>query len=173
MEQLLYWTSFVSQDWYVTMASTETGLCYVGLAENSFKELKDWAGKQLGTTAIIEDAHKLDEYTREIKRYLSGEQMDFTCPLDLTGTPFQLQVWEALSRIPYGETVTYSKIATDIGKTSAVRAVASAIGRNPLLLIIPCHRVVAKNGSLSGYRDGQEIKDRLIRLESNSFHSSS
>src|SRR5690606_30640320 len=89
----------------------------------------------------------------------------FTMPMDPRGTPFQLKVWEALGRIPYGETRSYTDISEQIGKPSAVRAVGTAIGANPLLIAVPCHRVVAKDGSLTGYRGGLEMKAKLLQFE--------
>ena len=147
------------------MAATEKGLCYVGLAEDSLEQMKDWSNR-FDTVEVIEDETKLEVYISKMKEYLTGTTTDFSLiPLDLKGTPFQQQVWEALQRIPYGETRTYSEIAEQIGKISSVRAVASAIGKNPVLIVVPCHRVIAKDGSLSGYRDGKDLKAKLIILE--------
>ena len=165
MDPLIYWTRFNFTKWAVTMAATEKGLCYVGLAEDSLEQMKDWSNR-FDTVEVIEDETKLEVYISKMKEYLTGTTTDFSLiPLDLKGTPFQQQVWEALQRIPYGETRTYSEIAEQIGKVSSVRAVASAIGKNPVLIVVPCHRVIAKDGSLSGYRDGKDLKAKLIILE--------
>ncbi|MBY0223539.1 methylated-DNA--[protein]-cysteine S-methyltransferase [Sporosarcina aquimarina] len=171
--KMVYWTSFDVEGWNVTMAATERGLLYVGLAEDAEEKMKSWLTKQYGAGEVKENADRLSEYADEVRSYLSGEVQDFTCSVDWSGTPFQNKVWKALQDIPYGQLVTYSDIAEIIGHPSAIRAAASAIGKNPLLLVIPCHRVIAKNGSLSGYRDGQQLKGRLIRMEGNSFTSSS
>ena len=85
--------------------------------------------------------------------------------MDLHGTPFQQSVWKALQEIPYGQTVSYSDIAERIEKPNAVRAVGTAIGANPVLIIVPCHRVIAKSGKLSGFRAGLEMKEQLLGLE--------
>ncbi|ARF16999.1 methylated-DNA--[protein]-cysteine S-methyltransferase [Sporosarcina ureae] len=165
MDTLVYWTRFEYEEWTVTLAATEKGLCYVGVAKDSVERMKNWL-KRISSDEIVEDAVCLDIYINEIKAYLSGMLTSLSLvTLDVVGTPFQHRVWEMLRQVPYGETVTYSDIADRLGKPSAVRAVASAIGKNPVLLAIPCHRVIAKSGDLSGYRDGKEQKDQLILLE--------
>ncbi|WP_301107996.1 methylated-DNA--[protein]-cysteine S-methyltransferase [Sporosarcina sp.] len=162
---MMYWTSFDAEDWHVTLAANERGICYIGLANDSEERMKEWISKQSSEVEILEDADRFTTNVLEIKSYLSGKIQKFVSSTDCIGTSFQLSVWQALRAIPYGETVTYSDIAKAIGRPAAVRAVASAIARNPLLLIIPCHRVVAKDGSLSGFRDGQQVKERLLELE--------
>ncbi|WP_313237503.1 methylated-DNA--[protein]-cysteine S-methyltransferase [Sporosarcina ureae] len=165
METLVYWTRFDYEEWTVTLAATEKGLCYVGVAKDSVERMKDWL-KRISSDEIVEDAVCMGIYIDEIKAYLSGMLTSLSLiTLDVVGTPFQHQVWEMLRQVPYGETVTYSDIADRLGKPSSVRAVASAIGKNPVLLAIPCHRVIAKSGDLSGYRDGKEQKAQLILLE--------
>lgn len=101
----------------------------------------------------------------ELVRYFSGDLQAFTVPMAPSGTPFQESVWRALLEIPYGATWTYSAVAERVGRPSAVRAVGTAIGRNPLGIFIPCHRVVGKDGSLTGYAGGLEKKRALLDLE--------
>ena len=101
----------------------------------------------------------------QIDEYFSGSRKVFDLPLDLRGTPFQKQVWRALLGIPYGARTSYGVIATEIGKPKAVRAVGGAIGRNPLLFVVPCHRVVAKNGALTGFSAGMAHKQWLLSHE--------
>jgi len=101
----------------------------------------------------------------EIAEFLEGRRRKFNVPLDLQGTPFQLQVWEALLRIPYGETRSYGEIARAVGRPKAARAVGMANGSNPVAIIVPCHRVIASDGSLGGYGGGLALKSRLLRLE--------
>ena len=101
----------------------------------------------------------------EIGEYLAGRRRQFTIPLDLEGTPFQVRVWKALLEIPYGETRSYGAIARRIGRPQAARAVGSANRSNPIPIIVPCHRVIAGDGSLGGYAGGLEMKTRLLRLE--------
>lgn len=104
---------------------------------------------------------------RQIEEYLAGKRRDFDLPLELDGTEFQKRVWAQLARIPYGETWSYAKLATRIRNEKAVRAVGTANGRNPISLIIPCHRVIASDGTLGGYAGGLSIKSRLLELEQN------
>ncbi len=101
---------------------------------------------------------------KQIKEYFSGERREFDLKTSLNGTPFQLSAWKALTEIPYGETISYGKQAEIIGNKKACRAIGSANGRNPLPIIIPCHRVIAKNG-IGGFGGGVEIKKFLLDLE--------
>ena len=101
----------------------------------------------------------------QLKAYFAGELKEFDLPLRLDGTPFQRTVWEQLRRIPYGETRSYGELADAIGNPKASRAVGLANGRNPLGIIVPCHRVVGANGSLTGYGGGLDRKKRLLDFE--------
>jgi len=103
----------------------------------------------------------------ELKQYLEGKRTRFKIPLDLEGTDFQKHVWAELIKIPYGKTCSYKEIAIKISNPKAVRAVGSANGKNPVCIIIPCHRVIADDGSNGGYSGGQEKKRWLLRLEQN------
>ena len=103
----------------------------------------------------------------QLSEYFSGVRAEFDIPLAPKGTPFQMLVWQELRRIPYGQTRTYGEIATAIGKPGAARAVGMACNRNPIWLLIPCHRVVGKNGSLTGYAGGLDMKQQLLKLEQN------
>ena len=101
----------------------------------------------------------------QLQEYFTRTRKSFTFPTKLTGTPFQISVWEELSRIPYGETRTYGEIAKAIGNPKAVRAVGMACNRNPIWIVIPCHRVVGSNHKLTGYAGGLTMKDALLNLE--------
>jgi O-6-methylguanine DNA methyltransferase len=104
-------------------------------------------------------------YTQQLEEYFSGTRREFTFPLDLRGTGFQLACWRALSAIPYGETRTYADIARVISKPNAFRAVGMANNRNPIAIVVPCHRVIASDGTLCGYGGGLDVKRRLLELE--------
>ncbi|MDE5778407.1 MAG: methylated-DNA--[protein]-cysteine S-methyltransferase [Lachnospiraceae bacterium] len=108
----------------------------------------------------------IDKAFQEIKEYLEGKRKTFDIPLAPNGTAFQQKVWNALLTIPYGETRTYSEIAEMIGNPKACRAVGMANNKNPIIIMIPCHRVIGKNGSLVGYACGLETKEYLLNLES-------
>ena len=101
----------------------------------------------------------------ELAEYFSGTRRAFSLPLHLEGTPFQQRIWELLLQIPYGETRTYAQLAAQAGNPGASRAVGAASNRNPMLLLVPCHRVVGSNGTLVGYAGGVDIKEKLLRLE--------
>ncbi len=107
----------------------------------------------------------LRPYLDQLEEYFSGQRREFTFPLDLRGTDFQLACWHALLAIPYGETRTYADIARAVGKPNAFRAVGMANNRNPVAIVVPCHRVIASDGTLCGYGGGLEVKRKLLELE--------
>ena len=106
-----------------------------------------------------------DWAARELHEYLEGERRAFTFPYRLVGTPFRLQVWKELEKVPYGETTTYKRRAEAIGRPGAYHAVGGAVGANPLSICVPCHRVIGTNGSLTGYAWGLPMKEALLELE--------
>ncbi|MFG2309996.1 methylated-DNA--[protein]-cysteine S-methyltransferase [Streptomyces sp. NPDC048566] len=108
----------------------------------------------------------LGEVTEQLDAYFAGESRRFTVPLRLTGTPFQRAVWKQLQAIPYGRTRTYGELAEALGNPGASRAVGLANGRNPVGIIVPCHRVVGADGALTGYGGGLDRKQRLLDFES-------
>jgi O-6-methylguanine DNA methyltransferase len=107
----------------------------------------------------------LRPYVNELEEYFAGKRREFTFPLDLPGTDFQQACWRALLAIPYGETRTYADIARAIGKPNAFRAVGMANNRNPIAIVVPCHRVIASDGTLCGYGGGLDVKRKLLELE--------
>jgi methylated-DNA-[protein]-cysteine S-methyltransferase len=118
-----------------------------------------------GETLTPGDAPVLDATARELDEYFAGTRTTFDVPLDLHGTSFQLGAWRALAEIPYGETRTYGQQASRIGRPAAVRAIGAANGRNPVSIVLPCHRVIGSNGSLVGFGGGLEVKAALLTLE--------
>lgn len=147
------------------IAATAKGLCFIGSNHQSVNELVRWANKSFPGSTLLENDDVLIPYKAELMQYLQGVRKQFTIPFDYNGTAFQLDVWKALCEIPYGKTLTYSEIAHHIQRPSAVRAVGTAIGANPILITVPCHRVIGKNGALTGYRGGLEMKTKLLQLE--------
>ncbi|MGV2705456.1 UNVERIFIED_CONTAM: methylated-DNA--[protein]-cysteine S-methyltransferase [Aeromonas salmonicida] len=133
------------------------GLVHVDFVAG-LRALPDMSGWQ-------QDGEALATYLAEFAAYFAGRLQRFTLPLAAHGTAFQQAVWQALCDIPYGETCSYGDIARAIGKPAAVRAVGAANGRNPLSIIVPCHRVIGQNGSLTGYAGGLPIKQQLLALE--------
>jgi O-6-methylguanine DNA methyltransferase len=112
----------------------------------------------------IADA-KMADYALELGEYFAGSRREFSFPLDLRGTEFQLACWRALLAIPYGETRSYADIARAVGRPQGFRAVGMANNRNPVAIVVPCHRVIASDGSLCGYGGGLDIKRKLLELE--------
>ena len=115
--------------------------------------------------SICLETELIKESYRQLTEYLSGKRKEFNLPLLLKGTSFQKQVWEELMNIPFGETRSYKQIAEAIGNPKAVRAVGMANNKNPLLIVVPCHRVIGANGKLVGYAVGLDKKEFLLKLE--------
>ena len=107
----------------------------------------------------------VDAAARQVREYLAGDRKKFSVPLDMAGTEFQTKVWRALLTVGYGRTVSYKYIAEAVGNPKAVRAVGAANGRNPVAIIVPCHRIIGSNGALTGYASGIWRKEWLLRLE--------
>lgn len=128
-------------------------------------ENDDPARVPLGPAIARADHPVLSETARQLGAYFAGDQRTFDLPLDARGTDFQKSVWAELSRIPFGETRSYADLARAIGRPSAVRAVGAANGRNPISIVIPCHRVIGTNGALTGFAGGLEAKRALLTHE--------
>jgi len=151
----------------VTVASTSVGLCWLGLGPSVEEEqaLQTWASRQVPKSFLIRKHEPNKEIIRQLKEYVTGKRREFTIPLHQIGTPFQLKVWEELLRIPYGQTRCYGDIAISVGNPKGQRAVGMANNRNPIGIVVPCHRVIGKSGSLTGYAGGLDIKQRLLEME--------
>ena len=139
------------------LAGDADGLSYIGFPKGSMRREpeSDW----------IFNEKPLEDARRQLSEYFAGERRRFDLPLRLSGTDFQVSVLQALQEIPYGETVSYGEIARRIGRPKAVRAVGAANGRNPLPIVVPCHRVIGSTGDLTGFGGGLDTKEALLRLE--------
>ncbi len=124
-----------------------------------------WQGAQHPAHGLPENPSLLEPYCHAFEEYFRGIRDPWDLPLDITGTSFQKEVWRALCHIPYGTTLSYGALAQMVGRPRAVRAVALAVGKNPLPVVLPCHRVVGYDGTLTGYRGGLRLKERLLALE--------
>lgn len=144
-----------------TMRLTARGQRFTGahfIGEKHFPALApDWQRDDLHAT--------LRQASQQLSEYFAGERKQFALPLAPEGTPFQQQVWTALLSIPYGETISYLELARRVGNAKAMRAVGAANGRNPISIVVPCHRVIGADGSLTGYAGGLERKRALLGLE--------
>jgi methylated-DNA-[protein]-cysteine S-methyltransferase len=120
---------------------------------------------------MVEDneQHILVETERQLKEYFAGERDEFSIPLEMRGTAFQKDVWRALQAIPFGKTLSYGEIAKQLGRPTASRAVGAANGRNPISIIVPCHRVIGSSGKLTGFAGGLDAKAHLLNLETPSY----
>ena len=163
----LYWSSVPCPQGLIVVMATERGICWTGTPGTPVDEGFTWLRRKMQFDRVVEGEKiaPLQHAMDELKRYLGGERVQFTCPLDLHGTAFQIEVWEELYRIPYGKTRTYTEIAQAIGRSAAVRAVGAANGANPVAIIVPCHRVIGSNGTLTGYGGGLPTKAWLLSLE--------
>ena len=139
------------------IAADDTGLRHIEFHQNRHPaDRADWRG---GDNDVLQAAEaQLDEY-------FAGTRTSFELPLAPQGTPFQLEVWQELARIPYGATISYAELAQRVGKPAATRAVGAANGRNPLPIVLPCHRVIGADGALTGFGGGLPVKQILLRLE--------
>lgn len=139
------------------LAGDADGLSMIGFPKGSMRRQpkRDW----------IFNEKPLAEACRQLQEYFAGERREFDLPLKLEGTEFQVSVMEALRKIPYGETASYGEIAQRIGRPKAVRAVGAANGRNPIPIVVPCHRVIGSTGDLTGFGGGLDTKEALLRHE--------
>lgn len=165
--ETLYWSSTPSAQGVCTVIATEKGVCWTGTPGTDREYGLTWLERRMAIARLVEgeEVAPLSQAIDQLRRYFAGERLQFSCPLDLRGTPFQVAVWQELYRIPYGATRSYAQIAEAIGRPKAVRAVGAANGANPVAVIVPCHRVIGSNGALTGYGGGLPMKTWLLALE--------
>lgn len=147
--------------------ATDKGLCLLEFADGKPTEQKIGSLLKISGETLIDKENSLLELTKqELDEYFCGKRKEFTVPLDMIGTDFQKQVWTKLLDIPYGETRSYMQQSLSLGDSKKIRAVANANGKNKIAVIVPCHRVIGTDGSLTGYAGGLERKEWLLNLES-------
>lgn len=158
----MYYCYFDTPIGELLLAGEDGALSMIGFPKGSMRRdpEADW----------IYNEKPLAEARRQLQEYFAGERKDFDLPLQLKGTEFQVSVLDALQNIPYGETVSYGEIARRIGKPKAMRAVGAANGRNPIPIVVPCHRVIGSSGDLTGFGGGIDTKEALLRLEAENTH---
>ena len=168
---LIYFTTASTPIGRFFIGVTEQGLCAINWDKQDWHSFRQKAGKQFHITAS-ENVHNCRPIIDELDSYFNKKLTRFTVPVDLfLATPFQNKVFGALCKIPYGATTTYRDIASLIGKPQAFRAVGTAIGSNPVPIVIPCHRIMRSDGGLGGFGGGLERKTFLLKLENDSFGS--
>lgn len=146
----MFYYTFISDIGEITVIADENYIKAVQFGKSEYNNEK---------TPLISEA------VNQLQEYFKGNRKVFTVPLKPDGTDFQRKVWKALTEIPYGQTTSYGKIAEKIGKSGGARAVGNANNKNPIAIMIPCHRVIGANGSLTGYAAGLDIKKQLLELE--------
>lgn len=162
----LYWDSVEEkQKFFFTM--TKRGVNFVSSPGRFLSEIYDFYPGQEYDLEYKYEEKQTNPVKEQLEEYLTGKREQFDVPLDLTdtGTEFQQQVWRAIQSIPYGQTITYKQLAKQVGRPGAVMAVGHAVAMNPLLILVPCHRVVKANGDLGKYRGGVAAKQKLLELE--------
>lgn len=147
------------------VASTDRGLCRLTLPGEEVVNFWSWLDRHFSKSPLHENVSRHEEVAEQLGAYFRGELREFDLKLDLRATPFQKAVLQRIAEIPYGQTRSYSQIATSIGRPQAPRAVGAATGSNPIPIVIPCHRVVGADGRLVGFGGGLPFKVMLLRLE--------
>ncbi|MNO35981.1 Methylated-DNA--protein-cysteine methyltransferase [compost metagenome] len=167
LETAVYYAEMDSPIGPLTLCATERGLCLIrfGTYAETAVEIHPWLKGQMGQVRLSKDLPRLAGAVQQLTAYFAGELREFSLPLDMRGTVFQRQVWEALCSVPYGQSASYKDVAVVIGNPQAVRAVGGANNRNPVPIVVPCHRIIGAKGSLVGYAGGLGIKSRLLQLE--------
>jgi methylated-DNA-[protein]-cysteine S-methyltransferase len=146
------------------VAATDRGLCRISYDPQPEREA-EWLAESFGVR-VLRAAKPVDAVRRQLDEYFAGERTEFDLPLDLRpSAPFSRQVLRRLARVPYGEVTTYGTLAREAQRPQAARAVGTVMNRNPIPIVLPCHRVVGANGSLVGYAGGLERKEQLLKLE--------
>jgi methylated-DNA-[protein]-cysteine S-methyltransferase len=164
MADELYYTVFETSRGWMGILASKVGLLAVTLPQNTRQQALDSSGEKAKYAILSPES--FDNLTKKFQAYYKGNKTNFSDKLDYSfATPFQRQVWEATRLIPYGKTMSYGWVAMQIGKPQAARAVGQALGKNPFLIVVPCHRVIASDGSLGGFGGDLDMKRYLLELE--------
>ena len=162
---MIYYTSFETVFGILGLIRNKKGLLKIYLPNEMLSENN--LHKQYPNQELIEDNSKFKHVIKQLNEYFNGDRTNFELEMDLNVSPFYKKVLMEVSKVPYGNTSTYSAIAQKLNNPKAVRAVGSANARNPIPIIIPCHRIITKSGMLGGYRGGLPMKEKLLKFESN------
>ncbi len=160
LPEKLYASTISWEGWVFRVLSSAIGIRLLDLNPTPFEALEEKLQAR-----IVPDDQQNEHVLSEIHAYLRGELREFTISVDLRGTEFQRDVWNAIARITYGQTTTYGELADSIQRPKATRAVGQATGANPVPIVIPCHRVIGSSGGLTGFGGGLPLKERLLGLE--------
>jgi methylated-DNA-[protein]-cysteine S-methyltransferase len=149
----------------LTIVKSERGVCYIGLPSAGPEQVQSWTQRHFPGKSLRMSASPFERERHELLEYINGQRTEFTFRTDHRNTPFSQAVLREVSQVPYGTTATYGEIAQRVGRPQAARAVGQAVANNPLALVIPCHRVVGTDGSLTGYGGGLQLKKHLLHME--------
>ena len=162
MPEIFFLTQYRSPLGTYVLGSSKKGVVCVKTEDRSKAYLSHWEREGIG---VEESGNHNLRLISQLDAYFAGKLREFKIPLDLRGTPFQRRVWELLCDIPWGETRSYGQIAKALGQPKAARAVGRAVGTNPVSIVVPCHRVIGSDGTLTGYGGGLDRKEALLKLE--------
>jgi methylated-DNA-[protein]-cysteine S-methyltransferase len=162
---MVYCTSFESKIGLIYVASTDTGVCKICLPRQTKRDFLRWLREHFDDSEVTDNKSRNREVIDQLTRYFNGKLARFTVSIDMIGTPFQIRVWKELTRISYGNTITYKHLAKRLGTSRGFQAIGRANAANPIPIIVPCHRVLGTNGSLVGYSSGVKTKEFLLKLE--------
>lgn len=162
--QKVFCASFEAPIGVIYVASTETGVCKIALPKDGKASFFNWIGENFSQEEIVDDRGRNSSVIRQLNEYFIGKRTKFELDIDLTGTSFQQKIWTEVAKTPYGAVITYKQIAKRI-HSKGFRAVGLAVSRNPLPIVIPCHRVIGSDSKLVGYAGGIKLKEYLLRLE--------
>lgn len=154
-------TKILVKNFHFYVGYNEKGIVYIGSIDGEIDDILNY----FDNVQNVDTLSNFSVLEKEMNLYFDQKLKNFTVPLDLHGTPFQVSVWNSLLKIPYGKTYSYEMVSEMVGDKKRVRAVANAIGRNPISIIVPCHRVIRKNGSIGGYGGGLDMKRTLFDVE--------
>jgi len=162
---MVYCTSFESKIGLIYVASTDTGVCKICLPRQTKRDFLRWLREHFDDSEVTDNKSRNREVIDQLTRYFNGKLARFTVSVDMIGTPFQIRVWKELTRISYGNTITYKHLAKRLGTSRGFQAIGRANAGNPIPIIVPCHCVLGTNGSLVGYSSGVKTKEFLLKLE--------
>lgn len=166
MMSTLYIDKVENDIWSGFLIVSDRGLAYVSHYTKNLNDVTSWQTKNHPNSILVSDSEKVAPYKKQFEEYLKGERYEFDFPVDLKGSPFQMEVWNALLDIPYGQTSSYLDLALKLNRDhKSAQAIGGAVGANPLSIVYPCHRVVGNDGSLTGYAGGLQIKKALLNHE--------
>lgn len=166
MENRLYYSYLETKLSRLLLMKTQVGLARVDTLSLEEVQQTPWFKSYFKEAKLVKSDSVFDRDQKQLQEYFAGDRSEFDLDLDERGTPFQKEVWQALHAIPYGQTLTYGGLADKLGRSSkAAQAVGRALGQNPLLVVVPCHRILSQDGKLTGYRGGLALKKALLKVE--------